>query len=491
MTAGDKTASRAISVWDVPTRVFHWLLVCCVAIGWLTGGSGSRWHETIGFMVAGLVLFRLIWGIVGTRHALFSSFIFSPSATYRYLNDLIGHRARRYIGHNPAGALMVFALLGVLASLCATGMMMQSDAFFGVSWVERTHKAASTILICLIPLHVVGVFISSALHRENLLFAMLSGQKPIATRTDRETSVRSLRLRDQVHGTHGFIILLVGVAIGGVYGWNSTSGRQTIVEDQPPAETLPSNQERQLAQDIRETAPIGERQDYVSGGPAVASRTWMISSGGRLYDNWFRSLGKPPPTGRHPSWPHELTRTSDADTWRCKSCHGWDYLGRDGQSGIGEQPSVAPGIRRMRGRAPSEIISILGDKTHGFSDEFLPPHAKLRTAMFVAYGQHTISRYISHEGNVLGDAEKGRPLFQTICAACHGFDGKTRKLGLSANRHYKGAPLFVGTKANGNPVEVLHKIRNGHPGAIMVSMRGFPMIYSTRLLAYVQTLPKE
>ena len=140
----------------------------------------------------------------------------------------------------------------------------------------------------------------------------------------------------------------------------------------------------------------------------------------------------------------------------------------------------------------AEIIAVLANKTHQFSDTMIPPHAKYRLALFVARGQHTASRYISgSSGRALNDAAKGAPLYQNICAACHGFDGKTRKLGISASAQYIGQPLYVGTKANANPVEVLHKIRNGHPGAIMISMRALPIEYSSRLLAYVQTLPTD
>ncbi len=134
----------------------------------------------------------------------------------------------------------------------------------------------------------------------------------------------------------------------------------------------------------------------------------------------------------------------------------------------------------------------MGDATHRYGDDILPQHAKFRIAQFISRGTHDASRIVQASNRAKGDVAQGKAVFQTVCASCHGFDGRARKLGVSSDLSdsgYTGSPLFVGTKATRGPHEVLHKIRNGHPGAIMASMRAFPMDVAANLLAYAQTLP--
>ena len=212
----------------------------------------------------------------------------------------------------------------------------------------------------------------------------------------------------------------------------------------------------------------------------------MLSSGGRLYDRWYAAQGKPGPTANHPSWPTDNTSISAADTWRCKSCHGWDYLGRDGQYKSGANATGIRGIQRMKDRPIDEIYSILENQTHRFTDDLIPGHAKRRLAMFVSRGQHTVAQHFGPNGEPRGDPAAGKAIFQNMCAACHAFDGRGRKLGISADPDFNGDPMYVGTKAANGPVEVLHKIRNGHPGAIMISLRAFSMQSAVDVLAYVR-----
>src|SRR5689334_25268350 len=121
--AGGTPATRTILVWDAPVRVFHWLMVLCFAGAYLTAES-ERWrlaHVTLGYTMAGLVAFRLLWGWVGTRHARFSSFVRGPEAIARYLRGLVGGRPEHHAGHNPAGALVIVALLGMTLVVTAAG----------------------------------------------------------------------------------------------------------------------------------------------------------------------------------------------------------------------------------------------------------------------------------------------------------------------------------------------------------------------------------
>jgi cytochrome c2 len=237
-----------------------------------------------------------------------------------------------------------------------------------------------------------------------------------------------------------------------------------------------------------------DKQDYVAGGPDDVSQAWLISSGGRLYDNWFVSLGAQGPKATHPVWPASNTSLAGEVTWRCKSCHGWDYLGRDGQYRTGPNATGIVGLQRAKGRDPALLMAIMGNATHQMTDDILPPHAKYRIALFLSRGQHDATKIVLANGRIKGDIGLGKPIFQSVCASCHGFDGRARKLGVSSSLSdsgYTGDALYIGTKANSGPIEVLHKIRNGHPGAIMVSMRAFPLDVAANLLAYAQTLPTK
>jgi cytochrome b len=169
--------ARVVRVWDPAVRLFHWSLVVAFIIAWFTGDELQRVHETAGYAIMVLLAFRVIWGFIGTAHARFSDFIYRPAVVFAYTLDSIRLRARRYIGHNPAGGAMVVALLATLALTCATGFMMTTDAFWGIEWVEKTHKLAANLAVVLIGLHLVGVATASVQHRENLVLAMITGRK--------------------------------------------------------------------------------------------------------------------------------------------------------------------------------------------------------------------------------------------------------------------------------------------------------------------------
>jgi cytochrome b len=136
--------TRPILVWDVPVRVFHWLMVASFATAYLTAET-ERWrllYMSAGYTMAGLVVFRLLWGLFGTRHARFVNFVRGPRAVVAYLKSLLARHPQHHAGHNPAGALAI--------------VMMQA-----------------VVLV-----HVAGVFLSSRLHHENLMRAMVTGRKP-------------------------------------------------------------------------------------------------------------------------------------------------------------------------------------------------------------------------------------------------------------------------------------------------------------------------
>lgn len=177
-TGGDASASLAtVPVWDLFVRVFHWFLVFCFAAAFVSAEEWDRGHELLGYAAAALVGLRILWGFVGTRHARFARFVRSPGATFAYLAAMIRGEEKRHLGHNPAGAAMILALLAGVLGLGATGYLMTLDAYWGVAWVSDLHELLANGMLVLIALHVGGVALASLRHGENLVRAMVTGRK--------------------------------------------------------------------------------------------------------------------------------------------------------------------------------------------------------------------------------------------------------------------------------------------------------------------------
>ena len=168
---------RRILVWDAPTRVFHWLQVLSFVAAYLTADSERlrNYHVALGYILLGLLVFRLLWGFIGTRYARFRSFLFNPKEIVIYLSALIKGKPPHYLGHNPAGSVSVWILLGLGIFICVTGVMALQDNASDV--VGDLHGVATYIMLGVIGLHLIGVLISSILHRENLLRSMFTGFK--------------------------------------------------------------------------------------------------------------------------------------------------------------------------------------------------------------------------------------------------------------------------------------------------------------------------
>jgi cytochrome b len=166
-------------VWDVPTRVFHWLLVVSFAGAFLTAES-ERYrdiHVVLGYTLLGLIIFRLVWGLIGTRYALFRSFWYKPSEIKAYVVSLFKSKPKHYVGHNPAGSVAVFALLALGIASGVSGIVVFEDV--GGDMLEEVHDLVSYGMLAVVVLHVAGVLISSVLHRENLVRAMITGFKSV------------------------------------------------------------------------------------------------------------------------------------------------------------------------------------------------------------------------------------------------------------------------------------------------------------------------
>lgn len=225
---------RDILVWDLPVRVFHWLLVFSFAGAFITAES-ERWalvHVTLGYTVAALVAFRLVWGVVGTRTARFASFVRGPAAVWSYLKSLVSGQPAHHTGHNPAGALAIVALLALAAVVTASGWMQYQD--IGPRWLEELHEGAANLMLLLVGVHVVAVVASGWLHRENLVRAMFSGRKPGPADQGIRRAWRPLG-----------VLLLAGVV--GFWAWEWT--HPPVAPEQAPEQTAASRQARHLSHD--------------------------------------------------------------------------------------------------------------------------------------------------------------------------------------------------------------------------------------------------
>jgi cytochrome b len=212
--------NNQVRVWDPLFRLFHWSLVLTFFISYFTGDDENQLHIYAGYAVLGLIIFRLIWGIIGSKHARFSDFLASPGKVIEYLKSLVSGKPKHYLGHNPAGGWMVIVLLislyvttisglklyaveegkGPLAGV-STDVVLISSAYAdkdedekehgegyeehngkdgereGYDFWEEIHEVSSNFTLFLIFLHVAGVVVSSKLHNENLVKAMISGNK--------------------------------------------------------------------------------------------------------------------------------------------------------------------------------------------------------------------------------------------------------------------------------------------------------------------------
>jgi cytochrome b len=169
--------NQPILVWDVPTRVFHWLLALSFCGAYLTADS-ERYrdiHVLLGYTLLGLIAFRLLWGIFGTRYAQFRSFLFKPGEIIAYLLSLAKGKPAHYVGHNPLGSVAIWLLLILGISSGITGVMLFQDA--GGEALEELHEIASNAMLAIVAIHIAGVVVSSVLHRENLARAMVTGLK--------------------------------------------------------------------------------------------------------------------------------------------------------------------------------------------------------------------------------------------------------------------------------------------------------------------------
>jgi len=188
---GVMAESTRTRVWDPLVRIIHWLLVVAFFTAYFVEPEDSPIHVLAGYTVLGLVIVRVVWGFVGSRHARFSDFMYAPAVVLRDLGDVLRFRAKRYLGHSPGGGVMVVALLIMLLATTVSGLMVYgvdeqagplASVMAGVSkeaedTLEEVHETLANVTLALVVLHVIGVAIASLSHRENLVRSMFTGYK--------------------------------------------------------------------------------------------------------------------------------------------------------------------------------------------------------------------------------------------------------------------------------------------------------------------------
>lgn len=175
--AGGDQPPATVRVWDPVVRIFHWGTAGLFVLAYATGDEIEWLHLAAGYGIVALLVLRVIWGVIGSRHARFSDFVRGPRQVRAYLADMARLRAARHIGHNPAGGAMVIALMLMLTGIGVSGHLMTTDPFWGAEWMEELHEALVHAVLVLIALHVVGVIVTSLEHGENLVGAMITGRK--------------------------------------------------------------------------------------------------------------------------------------------------------------------------------------------------------------------------------------------------------------------------------------------------------------------------
>lgn len=209
---------QSILVWDIPTRLFHWLFALSFSVAFMTSGSDS-WvatHVFTGLLTLGLVVYRVVWGIMGSRYARFSSFLFSPASAIRYLHATGNGNAQRHIGHNPAGSWMIYVMLLLGSGIAIFGLATLSSG----EQFEDVHEVLANVAIGIVVAHVVGVMFASVLHQENLPRAMVTGRK----QGEAQQGIRSGR------PFSAMLLLILVASFSVVYwqGWNPQASAVTL-----------------------------------------------------------------------------------------------------------------------------------------------------------------------------------------------------------------------------------------------------------------------
>lgn len=189
-----------IKVWDIPTRLFHWSLVLLFIFLIISGESDDlmQWHFYAGYLLSGLILFRVMWGFLGTRYARYSSLTFNPASAVRYTKALLRAKHTAQYGHTPAGSMMILILLGLISVQLLTGLMSTDDIIWNgplygsvdeatAELAGEVHETVQGLLQILVGLHILAIVIYKVKFKEHLVPAMIHGKKPkLGSQPERE-----------------------------------------------------------------------------------------------------------------------------------------------------------------------------------------------------------------------------------------------------------------------------------------------------------------
>jgi cytochrome b len=235
--------SQRILVWDVPTRAFHWLLVISFAGAFMTAES-ERYrdiHVVLGYTLLGLIAFRLLWGFFGSRYAQFRSFLFKPGEIVAYVTSMFKAKQIHYLGHNPAGSVSVYLLLALGIATAVTGVVVFQD--IGGDMLGELHEMTAFAMLTIVALHVVGVLVSSAMHRENLIRSMITGLKSaqpnghgrsphpnhLPKGDGANESLRESQSDEGIRRAHAWLgVIMVAVVVAFWMGYPSTSATPNV-----------------------------------------------------------------------------------------------------------------------------------------------------------------------------------------------------------------------------------------------------------------------
>ena len=218
----------------------------------------------------------------------------------------------------------------------------------------------------------------------------------------------------------------------------------------------------------------------VSTLAVAAEQESTLSHGGVLYDKWYKVIDAGKPKSDHPAYPKDKKYAGKPDAnWRCKECHGWDYMGVDGAYSSGKHASGIKGINGMKNADPAKVVAVLKDSNHGYGDKLSSDDLNA-LALFVSKGTIDMDAYIDRATKKpKGDAARGEAYYNTVCAHCHGKDGLQPK------------EMKPFGKQMGNPWEVMHKIMNGQPAEKMPALRAFDHQIAADIMAHMTSLPTK
>lgn len=211
-----------IRIWDLPTRIFHWLLVLCIAFLVFSGETGNLfdWHQTAGIIVLSLVIYRVLWGFFGSTTARFSHFFYSPSSIIAYAKTLLNKQSKPHVGHNPLGGLMVFVMLALLlfqgvTGLFATDEVLVEGPLFGLvdegtaDWLTGLHHSSAELLIPIVVLHILAIVFYRVYKKQNLVKPMITGEAELP-----ETKHSMIKIVPAIYGIVLMVVCYLAVYFG-------------------------------------------------------------------------------------------------------------------------------------------------------------------------------------------------------------------------------------------------------------------------------------